>query len=156
MKKIFISLGSNYGQRQEMLEKAIQLFQNHDFVLFEQVTVFYESEVWGKRDQAAFLNAVMSARTMLSPGELLAFCQKIEKKLGRVCKADFGPRCIDLDILLYGEDVICEENLMIPHPLLHERAFVLKGLNELAPDLKHPLLSLSMSELYERIENNDS
>jgi len=154
MKKIFISLGSNVGSRQKILEEALFSFQQHDFISIEKVSSFYESTAWGKIEQDSFLNAVLEATTLLSPHELLESCQTIERDLGRSKKSDFGPRCIDLDILFYGEEVVCEETLLIPHPLLHERHFVLKGLKEISPEFQHPILSLSVSELYEKINLN--
>ena len=99
-------------------------------------------------EQPDFLNAVVGLETVMSPHELLKVCNQIEQKLKRKRIIHWGPRTIDLDILLYGDLILKDEVLVIPHPRMHEREFVLKPLGEIAPDMIHPVLKLKISELY--------
>jgi len=117
-----------------------------------QVSSIYETEPVGVREQPWFLNLVCAGETELSPQELLAFIQGIEGKMGRVREGRFGPRLIDIDILFYDDLVIRTPSLEIPHPRLTERAFVLVPLVEIAPDLLHPVLKLTVREILEKAE----
>jgi len=112
----------------------------------------YETEPWGYADQPPFLNMVVRAQTELSPRGLLDRLKEIESTLGRVPSFRYGPRQIDLDILFYDELVLDSESLVVPHPRLHERAFVLVPLASIAPALLHPRLGLSVAQLLETVD----
>ena len=107
---------------------------------------------WGMKDQPLFLNMAIEIETALSPRELLKMLKEMEKEIGRGSTSRWGPRIIDLDILLFNADVVDEDNLSIPHPLMHERDFVLKPLSEIAPDAEHPVLHKSIRELMLQLE----
>jgi 2-amino-4-hydroxy-6-hydroxymethyldihydropteridine diphosphokinase len=104
------------------------------------------------KDQPLFLNMAIEIETALSPRELLKTLKEMEKEIGREPTSRWGPRIIDLDILLFNADVVDEDNLSIPHPLMHERDFVLKPLSEIAPDAEHPVLHKSIRELMLQVE----
>ncbi len=135
MTKVYLSLGSNIGDRKSYLDRAIKSLNNLEETTVTTVSSFYETPAWGKTDQADFLNCCCELETQLVPQALLSACQKIEKDLNRVRHEHWGPRTIDIDILLFGDGVINEENLKIPHPYMLERTFVLVPLEEIAPDL---------------------
>jgi len=116
----------------------------------------YETKPVGDPDQQDFINAVVSVDTEFSARKLLSLCLDIEKRMGRKRTARmFGPRNIDLDLLLYGQDIIGGKNLQVPHPQLAERAFVLEPLSEIAPGLVHPVLGRTMIHLSEELEAKD-
>ncbi len=146
----YLGLGSNLGDRQRNLEKAIELLAQQ--VRIEQVSPFYETEPVGYLAQPRFLNAVCQVNTSLSPEELLITVKEIEANLGRVTSFPNAPRPIDIDILLYDDQIINLPQLTIPHPRLEERAFVLVPLAELAPELVHPVSHHKVRELVKRVE----
>lgn len=135
--RAFLGLGSNQGDRAQMLARALDLLPGPGVRIVTRSRV-YESPPWGVTDQPWFLNQVIEAWTTLPPHELLARCREVEQALGRVRVMRWGPRTIDVDILLYGDLVMATPDLMIPHPELRRRAFVLVPLAELAPTLRLP------------------
>jgi len=135
--RVFLGLGSNLGDRFEMLSRARAHLAAPDLRLVAASRV-YETLPWGDPDQPPFLNQVVEAQTTLSPRALLAWCHEVEARLGRVRSRRWGPRTIDVDILVYGTVEIAESDLVIPHPELRRRAFVLVPLAELDPDLRLP------------------
>lgn len=142
---IYIALGSNLGDRLTNLRAAIQFLSPVVQVLVESRV--YETPPWGFTDQPPFLNMAIKAQTELEPEALLATLKQIEARLGRTPTIRWGPRLIDLDILFYDDLVLDTPSLVIPHPRLHERGFVLAPLADLAPDLSHPTLKRSVREL---------
>ncbi|HEV3404498.1 MAG TPA: 2-amino-4-hydroxy-6-hydroxymethyldihydropteridine diphosphokinase [Gaiellaceae bacterium] len=129
----YIGLGSNLGDREETIRRAVELLGA------ARVSTLIETEPWGYADQPRFLNAVAELETDEPPRALLARLLEIERELGRTREGPrYGPRTIDLDLLLYGDDRLDEPGLGLPHPRLHERAFVLEPLAELAPELVVP------------------
>ena len=145
MHLVFIALGTNLGERLVNLRAAIESLAPDVRVLRE--STIYETPPWGYTDQPAFLNMVVEAETSLNPGALLDNLKKKEEELGRVKNFRYGPRHIDLDILFYDDLVYEDEHLQIPHPRLHERAFVLVPLVDLVPDFVHPILGKDVKSL---------
>lgn len=147
MSIVFIGLGSNMGNKTANMEKAVLELGKVPGNKVLAVSSFYKTEPVGGIEQNWFVNAVAELETTLSPGELLNTLLDIEKSLGRIRGVKWGPRVIDLDILLYDNLVMDEEGLSIPHPYLHERGFVLVPLVEIAPKVMHPKFKKCMSEL---------
>jgi 2-amino-4-hydroxy-6-hydroxymethyldihydropteridine diphosphokinase len=149
---IYLGLGTNLGDRQANLLAAAAGLAPKIKVL--RASNIYETEPWGFLDQPVFLNQVLEGETDLAPLDLLPFLKNLEITLGRKATFLYGPRLIDMDILLYDQAVIKTPELTIPHPRLAERAFMLVPLSELAPELRHPLLGLSMSTLKNQIDTS--
>ena len=145
-KTVYLSLGSNIGDRERNLRDAVELLAEPQLQAV-RVSSFYETEPLEVRDQPWFLNAVVEAETDLFPKQLLARVQRIEQVLGRRLLKPKGPRTIDIDILLYGGAVIDADELQVPHPRLAERRFVLEPLAELAPNLHHPVTGRTVAEM---------
>jgi 2-amino-4-hydroxy-6-hydroxymethyldihydropteridine diphosphokinase len=147
---VFLALGGNLGDRAANLRAACDHLREAG-VQIERCSSLYETEPWGVSDQPRFLNAVCRGRTELSPAALLALAKRIERAMGRVETVRYGPRPIDIDILLYDEQTIATPELTIPHPRLAERAFVLVPLAELAPDLRPPGSQQTVRQLLEAL-----
>ncbi|WP_088723786.1 2-amino-4-hydroxy-6-hydroxymethyldihydropteridine diphosphokinase [Streptococcus mutans] len=154
MTLVYLSLGSNIGERQTYLQRALEELAHLSHITLQAVSPVYETAAWGKTDQADFLNIVCQLETDLSPYDLLEACQKIEKHLNRVRHEHWGPRTIDIDILFYGNTIIKEDNLKIPHPYLQNRAFVLVPLNDIASELVHPVLKETVAILLEKVDKS--
>jgi len=135
MVKAYLSLGSNLGDRLNHLRSAIKHLSQQEEITVNQISPVYETLPWGLKDQSNFYNLALEIITTCSPDELLTFCQRIEHQLDRTREVRWGPRTIDIDILLYGDQTISSETLQIPHPLMCERDFVLVPLNDIAPRL---------------------
>ncbi len=146
---IYLALGTNLGDREANLQAA-QDSLSPDISIVHQSPI-YITPPWGYADQPEFLNQVIEVATCLEPLPLLHFLKEIESEMGREATLRNGPRLIDLDILFYGQRIIEEEDLCIPHPRLHERAFVLVPLNDLAPDFIHPVLDESVHKLLSHV-----
>jgi 2-amino-4-hydroxy-6-hydroxymethyldihydropteridine diphosphokinase len=142
---VYLALGSNLGDRRANLRAAVERMREQ--VVVERVSSVYETEPAYLLDQPRFLNAALRGRTALAPPALLAFLKEIERALGRAAGARFGPRAIDLDILLYGDLALTTDTLTIPHPRMAERPFVLVPLAELAPNLIPPGWPRTVGEL---------
>ena len=149
---VFLGLGSNQGNRADNLRTAAALVSRHIGKIAKQSHV-YETAPWGNPDQDTFLNQVIMINTTLDPRELLEAATRIEREMGRIKKEKWGPRIIDIDILLYGKRIIRDKGLEIPHPEMHKRAFVLVPLMEIAPELEHPVLKQQIDELYMACED---
>jgi 2-amino-4-hydroxy-6-hydroxymethyldihydropteridine diphosphokinase len=168
MKEVFVLLGSNRGNRIDFLSKALEMIEVRAGKVIQKSAV-YETEPWGFEDQTSFFNQVVEIETNLRPAELLDQLLTIEVQLGRIRPFDgcgcgipaasgpddgsgqktagYAGRTIDLDILFFGQQLVFTDQLMIPHPRLHERKFTLVPLNEIAPAFVHPLLKKPMSVL---------
>ena len=145
--KVYFSLGSNMGMKASNLANAKSLLSKYIGPVISE-SKLYESEPWGNEDQASFINQCIICETSLSCVDILELTQRIENQLGKNKKGHWGPRFIDIDILFYDDHIIDSNDLVVPHPLLHERNFVLEPLNEIAPDLIHPILKKGIKELY--------
>ena len=141
---VYLGLGSNLGDRQANLDRALEFLSQR--VRMGKISSIYDTEPLGDSNQPRFLNLVCQAFTRLEPPALLALAKGIERKLGRVGKSG-TPRTIDIDILLYDDQVIDTPELVIPHPKMAERAFVLIPLDEIASDTVHPVTEKTMKEL---------
>jgi 2-amino-4-hydroxy-6-hydroxymethyldihydropteridine diphosphokinase len=151
MKRIYLGLGSNLGEREENLRRARELLNAAGIRILRESSL-YETEPQDLTHQPWFLNQVVEAETALFPMQLLGRVLKIEKELGRRRVIEKGPRTLDIDILLYHRFVIDSPVLVVPHPRMHERRFVLAPMAELAPDLRHPVTRQTMRELLGRIK----
>ena len=134
----YVGLGANLGRREETLQRAVRLLQETDSVDVLAISTLRETEPVGVFDQPAFLNGAVELRTSRSARELLEVVLEIERSLGRVRGERWGPRVIDLDLLVFGDEVVDEPGLHVPHPRLHERRFALEPLVELDPELEVP------------------
>lgn len=153
MARVCLSLGSNLGPRETYLRKALQALDK-ELGSLVKCSSFYETLPWGFSSDSLFLNAAACFDTLLSPEEVLAVTQQIEKSLGRKEKSrqgQYADRCIDIDILLYDDRVMQTPEMILPHPHMAERMFVLEPLAEIMPHLLHPLLKKTILQLKEEL-----
>ncbi|MBA4374193.1 MAG: 2-amino-4-hydroxy-6-hydroxymethyldihydropteridine diphosphokinase [Thermodesulfovibrio sp.] len=148
MAVVYIGLGSNLGDREKNCLEALRLLGDGGVAVIRQSSLI-ETEPWGLADQPRFINMAAEVETGLLPHQLLELLNRIEGTMGRNRTIKWGPRVIDLDILLYNDLILNTEDLTVPHPLLHERDFVLRPLSEIAPDMVHPVLKMSIRRLRE-------
>lgn len=153
MQEIFLHTGSNLGNRHENLEKSVALI-NQLIGTVVCKSSYYETSAWGNTDQPDFINQALCLHSSLAPMKLLKCIWSIEEELGRQRISKWGARTIDIDILFYGSEIIRMPDLTIPHQLLHERRFVLTPLNEIAPDLIHPILNKTVTELLSQLTDD--
>lgn len=156
MKKVFLGIGSNLGDRELNLKETLEKIEKNIGPVLESSSV-YETEPWGFESDNQFLNMVVKAETRLTPSGVLGAILMIEAFLGRT-RGDkqYSSRIIDIDILLYEDTVIDEVSLKIPHPLMHERRFVLVPLCEIDPDLVHPVLKKNIATLLNLCEDKSA
>jgi len=147
---VYLGLGANLGDRQGNISQALQLLRQ--YLAIERVSACYETAPVEYTAQPDFINVACQASTDLPPRELLRFVKQVEQRMGRLATFRYGPRLIDVDILLYDDLVLDTPELAIPHPRMAERAFVLAPLADLAPGLRPPGMSLSISEMLERVD----
>ena len=146
---VYLGLGSNLGNRQENLDQALKLLAHR--MRLGKVSSIYDTEPIGNVNQPRFLNMACEAFTRLSPEGLLALVKGIEQKLGRYSRSG-EPRIIDIDVLLFGDQVVNTRDLVIPHPQIAERSFVLVPLSEIAPDVVHPVTKKTIREMNQAIK----
>lgn len=146
MNRTYLLIGGNVGNRHQNLEKAAQLINEQAGNIVNR-SALYETEAWGKSDQPAFLNQVLEIETSHQPHPLLDTILQIEQQMGRERKEKYGPRTIDIDILLYNDIELDTDELVIPHPQMHLRRFVLSPLAEIAPEAIHPFFKKSIDQL---------
>jgi 2-amino-4-hydroxy-6-hydroxymethyldihydropteridine diphosphokinase len=147
----YIGVGSNIGDKKANCQRAIELLREADQVV--AVSSLYYTEPVGYQEQEDFINAVVALETERSPAGLLARCLALEELLGRTRTLRWGPRTIDLDILLYGEQVVNLPDLVIPHPLMAARKFVLVPLVEIAPDAVHSVLKKTARQILQELKD---
>jgi len=147
MELVYLGLGSNIGNREKNLWNAYDKIANIEGNCTYKFSKFYETAPVGGPPQPFYLNAALGIKTLIHPHSLLALLQHIETSMGRIRMKKWGPRSIDIDILLYGNKIINNHQLKIPHPLMHTRMFVLKPLAEIAPDVIHPVFNKTILQL---------
>jgi len=143
----YVGLGANLGEPEAQLREALNRLDAADEVEVTRVSTFYRNPPLGPENQPWYVNAVARVRTRLEPDELLRLLQQVETAMGRVRGERWGPRRLDLDLLLYNGEVIFTPDLVVPHPEMHRRAFVLAPLAEIAPGAWHPVLKKSAGDL---------
>jgi len=151
--QVYLGLGSNLGDRQTNIEKALKLL--NDTLQIELVSSIYETEPVGYVEQPMFLNVVCRGQTEIGPLQLLSLVKGIEASLGRVSSFPNAPRTIDVDIIFYGDMIMQTPELTIPHPRLEERAFVLIPILDIAHDLCHPVSGESVKDLAARVQGRE-
>jgi len=147
----YLGLGSNIENRADYLKKAKDELEAVPEIAILRSSTIIETEPFGKTDQNNFLNCVLEIETDLNPRKLLQVCNKIEDKLGRVRDEKWGSRTIDIDILIYGDEINDSPKITLPHPGIHLRKFVLDSMVELCPNLVHPKLNKTIKKLHEEL-----
>jgi len=147
----FIGIGSNRGDRKHNCREAVRHISNILDTAVVRRSSFYETEAWGKENQPDFINGVVESKTLKTADDFFTALQQVEKKIGPEKESTWGPRKIDIDLLFFGTRVIDRPGLKVPHPLLHQRRFVLEPLAEIAPDWIHPVMGISVQELLKRL-----
>ena len=152
---VYLSLGSNKGDRIGYVQQAASLLGADERITIVRSSAFYETEPWNMNTKTWFVNAVIEIKTSSTPKDLLTVCQRIEKQLGREAREtnNYEDRTIDIDILFYNKDIINEDNLTIPHKFVHLRAFTLGPMMELNSEFVHPTLHKNIIEMHSDLEN---
>ncbi len=150
----YIGIGSNQGDKYSNCALAIENISSSQKNRLLQQSSFYLTKPWGYKEQGDFINAVIEIGTSLSPCNLLSFLQSVESNLGKKKNGKWGPRAIDLDILFYNNQMLKLPQLTIPHPLLHQRGFVLIPLKEIAPHLIHPVFNQTIPQLFDGLNDD--
>jgi len=153
MNRVFLLLGSNLGNRQQYLQQAIELISTQ-IAPVKNTSSIYQTQSWGKTDAPDYLNQVVMLETEIPASELLRKILDIELMLGRRREEKWGSRTIDIDILFYGDEIIDDENLQVPHPELHKRRFTLEPLEEIAPGLVHPVLKKTILDVKNELKDS--
>jgi len=153
MNDVYLLLGSNLGNRELFMQQAIKLIAEQIVPVIKRSSI-YETQSWGKSDAPDYLNQVILLQTDMPAGLILEKILAIEIILGRKREEKWGSRTIDIDILFYGNEIINEENLQVPHPQLHKRRFTLEPLNEICPEFKHPGCKKTIFELKNELNDD--
>jgi 2-amino-4-hydroxy-6-hydroxymethyldihydropteridine diphosphokinase len=152
MNRTYLLTGGNMGNRKDILAKARELINEYCGSIL-QASSLYETEAWGKTDQPAFLNQALEIDTALNARQLIRWILKVEKMMGRVREEKYGPRMIDIDILLFNQEIHKYHFLKLPHPEMQHRRFALLPLAEIAPDIVHPVLNKTIIELLDECKD---
>ena len=150
--RIFIGLGTNLGDKLANLQAALDALR--EFVTVTKISSIFQTTPWGYLDQDDFFNIVIEVNAILAPLELLDRLKTLESELGRTESFRYGPRIIDMDILMYGDLIYISERLEIPHPRMTERAFVLAPFAEIAPEVVHPILKKTIEKLLSEVDSS--
>lgn len=153
MKKIYLLLGSNIGNRFKNIEKAKELVESKIGKISKKSKI-YETEPWGEKEQDNFLNQAIEVDSKLKPKALMKQIGEIEQFIGREETYKWGPREIDIDVLFYGDEMISEVDITIPHAFIHERLFTLIPLKDICPNKLHPIFGATVTELIDMCEDN--
>ncbi len=156
MHAAYIGFGSNIGDRLKHIQNAIHILSKMEEITLQKISSIYKTDPVGYEAQAQFLNGAAAIQTSLSPLSLLHTLKNIETTVGRQHRIRWGPREIDLDLLIYGDLCLQTEKLVVPHPEMHLRRFVLAPLAEIAPDVVHPVFQKTIQTLLERLEDDKS
>lgn len=148
----YLSIGSNMGDKKAYLDFAVKSLKENEFVKLEKISTFIETEPYGNLEQDSFLNGALKIKTVLSPTSLLKLVNEIELKAERKREIHWGPRTLDIDIVLFNNEIICKQNLIIPHIDMENRAFVLKPLCEISPYAINPVNKKSVKEMLENLK----
>ena len=151
--EVYLSLGSNMGDRRAFLEQGIEGLKQNRRIRVVQVAEMIETEPYGNVEQDEFLNTAVRILTLLTPKELLDYLHKVEQSAGRTREIHWGPRTLDMDILLYDKLIYEDDHLIIPHVDMENRSFVLEPLSKLAPNLRHPLTGRTVTQMLEAVNN---
>lgn len=154
--RAYIGIGSNMGDRREYIKRAVEQIGQEEDTRIVRVSSLMETEPYGNVDQDRFINGCIGLDTLKNPSELLEFLLGVENKAGRERTVHWGPRTLDLDILLYDDLILNEPHLTIPHIEIPKRQFVLEPLSEIAPHVRHPVLNRTILELKDALEEKDS
>lgn len=149
----YVAFGSNMGDREQYIDEAINTLNNLSQIRIEKISDKINTKPYGNIEQNDFLNGVIKIETLLSVEELLQLLQKIEEHSGRTREIHWGPRTLDLDILFYDDEIISKENLVVPHPDMKNRNFVLKPMMQLAPYKVHPIYKMTITDMYHALNN---
>jgi 2-amino-4-hydroxy-6-hydroxymethyldihydropteridine diphosphokinase len=155
MSRVFLGVGTNLGNRLQNIKNAFEHLKKEPGLKLLKISSIYETEPVGVLEQPLFLNTACEIATDLKPHHLLKCLLLIETALGRIRDVPQGPREIDLDILFYDDLIVSDDRLVIPHPLIAERAFVLVPLNEIAPDFFHPVFKLTVSQMLSAVKGTE-
>ncbi len=151
MERVFLGIGSNIGDRAANITRVRRLLEETAGVRVVAMSSLIETRPVGYEDQRDFINAVAEIRTSRGPRELFEEIKRIEREMGRTATFRYGPRVIDIDILLFGDRVVDDPDLTIPHPRMHKRRFVLDPLAEIAPEVVHPVLREKIIDILDRL-----
>jgi len=152
-KNIYVALGTNIGDKQGNIQRALSLMEERGIKVIKSSSL-YVTEPYGFLDQDEFLNGVVEVSFPGTPGQLLELLMEIEQEMKRIREIHWGPRIIDLDIILFGQRIIKEPDLIIPHTDMHNRDFVLRPLAEIAPKVVHPVLQKTIQQLFDELHTN--
>jgi len=150
--RVYLAFGSNMGDRRKYIHSALEGIKAHPFIRHVRVSDYYTSTPYGGVEQEDFINGAAELETLLGPGQLLEFLHRLEEQAGRKREVHWGPRTLDLDILFYDQEIVDEEELIIPHKDMENRDFVLLPLMELAPGLRHPITGRTVEEMVSKLK----
>lgn len=151
MATVYLGLGSNIGDKIDLIKKSLEIMENNYAIKVKKISSFYETEPMEYKNQDWFVNAVAEIETKLSPEQLLEVINEIEIEIERIRTLKWGPRSIDIDILYYDQELVATSELQIPHIRISARPFVLIPLDEIAKDVKHPILNKTPMEMYDML-----